>query len=90
MLAFRKAIICLKKSFEAIVRAVQRPRAEKSEAKAWELHQILCEFGENWLELLMLLEKRLLLGFHSFCAGTFPLWTLLPEVSGVVLFCVCE
>ena len=43
VLAFRKAIICLKRSSEAIVAFVQRPRTEvgigKSEARAWELHQ---------------------------------------------------
>ena len=39
----------------------------------------------------LLLGKRILLDFLGFCAGTFPiLQTLLPEVSGVVLFCVCE
>ena len=39
----------------------------------------------------LLLEKRILLDFLSFCAGTFPvLQTLLLEVSGVVPFCVCE
>ena len=38
-----------------------------------------------------MLEKRILLGFLGFCAGTFPmLLTLLPEVSGVVPFCVPE
>ena len=65
----------------------------KDEAKAWELHQILCEFV---LEILMyfcslLLGKRILLDFLDFCAGTFPvLRTLLPEVFGVIMFCVCE
>ena len=56
-----------------------------------------CEFvGNNWLGFLkyfcsMLLGKRILLGFLGFCAGTFPmLRILLPEVSGVVPFCVCE
>ena len=39
----------------------------------------------------MLLGKRILLGFLGFCAGTFPmLRILLPEVSGVIPFCVCE
>ena len=39
----------------------------------------------------MLLEKRILLGFFGFCVGTFlMLQTLLPEVSGVVPFCVRE
>ena len=39
----------------------------------------------------LLLGKRILLGFLDFCAGTFPvLQTLLPEVFGVVSFCVCE
>ena len=37
----------------------------------------------------MLLEKRILLRVFGFCIGTFPmLRTLLPEVSGVVPFCV--
>ena len=39
----------------------------------------------------MLLGKRILLDFLGFCADTFPmLRTLLPEVSGVVPFCVRE
>ena len=39
----------------------------------------------------MLLEKRILLSFLDFCVGTFPmLRTLLPEVSGIVPFCVRE
>ena len=69
----------------------------KGEARAWELYQAFCEFvGEiSWVFLKyfcsMLLGKRILLGFLGFCAGTFPmLRTLLPEVSGVVPFCVCE
>ena len=48
MLAFRKAVICLKKSSEATVTFVQKPRAEigirKNEARAREQHQTLCEF----------------------------------------------
>ena len=37
----------------------------------------------------MLLGKKILLGFLCFCVGIFPmLRTLLPEVSGVVPFCV--
>ena len=39
----------------------------------------------------MLLEKMILLDFLRFCVDTFPmLRTLLPEVSGVVPFCVRE
>ena len=39
----------------------------------------------------ILLGKRILLGFLGFCVGTFSmLRTLLPEVSGVVTFCVRE
>ena len=39
----------------------------------------------------MLLGKRILLDFLGFCAGTFlVLRTLLPEVLGVVSFCVRE
>ena len=39
----------------------------------------------------LLLEKRILLDFLGFYASTFSvLWTLLPKVFGVVLFCVCE
>ena len=39
----------------------------------------------------MLLGKRILLGFLGFCVGTFSmLRILLPEVSGVVSFCVRE
>ena len=68
----------------------------KGEARAWELHQAFCKFVGKWLGFLkyfcsMLLGKRILLGFLGFCVGTFPmLRTLLPEVSGVVPFCVCE
>ena len=37
----------------------------------------------------LLLEKRILLDFFDFCAGTFlVLRTLLPEVSSVVSFCL--
>ena len=39
----------------------------------------------------MLLRKRILLDFLGFCVGTFlVLQTLLPEVFGVVTFCVYE
>ena len=39
----------------------------------------------------LLLRKKILLDFFGFCVGTFLiLRILLPEVSGVVLFCVCE
>ena len=48
MLAFRKAITYLKKSSKTTGAFVQRPGAEvgiqKDKAKAWELHQTLCEF----------------------------------------------
>ena len=50
----------------------------------------------NWLGFLkyfcsMLLGKRILLDFLGFCVGIFPmLRTLLPEVSGVIPFCVRE
>ena len=86
MLAFRKAIPCLKKSSEATVAFVQRPGAEVG----------IWEGRGNWLGFLkyfcsMLLEKRILLGFLGFCVGTFPmLRTSLPEVFGVVPFCVRE
>ena len=39
----------------------------------------------------LLLEKKILLDFLGFCAGTFPvLRTLLPKISSVVSFCVCK
>ena len=39
----------------------------------------------------LLLQSRILLDFLGFYAGTFlVLRTLLPEVSGVVSFCVCK
>ena len=70
--------------------------SKKGEARAWELHQTLCELwgklvGISYVFLLYVVEKRILLGFLGFCTGTFPIFrTLLPEVSGVVPFCVCE
>ena len=101
MLAFKKAFIYLKRSSEATMAFIQKPRAElefgKGEARAWELHQTLCEFvGENCWDFLSVFalccwRRGSYWVFLAFLASTFPmLRTLLPEVSGVVSFCVRE
>ena len=101
MLAFRKAITCLKRSSEATVAFIQRLgaevgiREERSQGLGATSSLFVSLWG-NWLGFLkcfcsMFLEKRILLDFLDFCAGTFPiLWTLLPEVSSVVPFCIRE
>ena len=100
MLAFRKAITCLKRSSKATVAFVQRLGLKlefgKSEARAWELHQTLCEFvgeiGWNFLCVFALCcWKRNLLDFLGFCVDILlMLRTLLLEVSSVFPFCVRE
>ena len=101
MLAFRKAITCLKKSFEATETFVQRPKAEVGirEEQSQGLGATpnpLRVCGGNWLGFFIyfcsiLLWKRILLGFLGFCVGTFRVFrTLLPEDSDVVPFCVCK